>query len=181
MLTEGMPSRFGRHLRLPDAMRRELRTPLGKTVDEAAFAREVRELDRLVTVGDYCSMKTLDAGVEPKVAVVDLRIKRRPVNHVMNYPFIEKAEVIDVENPPAHISPGVWRALETSFRRPAKFLIRVHGEEDLVTLPAIALAPDGFTIVYGLPGQGAVLVKVDSEAKSRVDDILSRMEVVDGS
>ncbi len=74
----------------------------------------------------------------------------------------------------------MWGALENAFEGHGSVLIRVEGEEDLVTLPAIALAPHGFTVVYGLPDKGAVLVKVDEESKSRVEDILTRMEVVNG-
>ncbi len=154
--------------------------PLGRVLDEKRFAEEVKGLDRLVTIGDYCTMQALEATARPKVAAVDLKIERRANRSVMGYRFSEEAEVLKVKNQPAHISSAVWGALENAFEGHGSVLIRVEGEEDLVTLPAIALAPHGFTVVYGLPDKGAVLVKVDEESKSRVEDILTRMEVVNG-
>jgi uncharacterized protein (UPF0218 family) len=180
MPTEGTPYGYGRKLRLPDAMRSELRVPLGKLVDAEEFRKEVKGLDSLVTVGDYCTAEALQASAEPKVAVVDLRVKRKADSRLEDYAFRETARVIEVENEPAHISEKVWGALEEAFSCPERVLLQVRGEEDLVALPAIALAPFGYVVAYGLPDRGAVLVRVDSEAKARVEDVLSRMEVLDG-
>ncbi len=180
MPTEDTPSGFGRHLRLPDGMRKELRVPLGRILDEMSFAKEIKRMGPLVTIGDYCTMQALKASARPRVAAVDLRIERHDDSGVMEYSFSREAEVLEVENPPAHITPSVWRALEMAFGGDGNYMIRIQGEEDLVALPAIALAPTGFAVVYGLPGKGAVVVDVNDETRSRVGTILSRMEVVNG-
>ncbi len=176
---EGMPSGFGRHLRLPDSMREELRVPLGKLLDHMGFIEEVKGLNGLVTVGDYCSLQAVRGSVRPKVAVVDFKVKRRRDEGIRGSALYENAEILEAENPPAHITPAVWSALKKAFEEPGRFLIHVLGEEDLVALPAIALAPADFTIAYGLPSKGVVLVEPSEESKSRVEDILSRMEVLD--
>ncbi|MFQ5838882.1 MAG: GTP-dependent dephospho-CoA kinase family protein [Thermoplasmata archaeon] len=179
MQTEGTPYGFGRHLKLPEAMRSELRVPLGRLLDGKEFARQVKGLERLVTVGDYCTMEALKASSEPAVAVVDFKIKRKRDDHMKSYASSSKVKVVEVENEAAHISPDAWRALQDAYAGHDRVLIQVRGEEDLVALPAIALAPRGFTIAYGLPDRGVVLVEADEKAKSKVNDILSRMEVLD--
>jgi uncharacterized protein (UPF0218 family) len=43
----------------------------------------------------------------------------------------------------------------------------VEGEEDLLTLVAMAVAPLGSFVIYGQPGEGLVVVEVDDAAKNR--------------
>jgi uncharacterized protein (UPF0218 family) len=54
-------------------------------------------------------------------------------------------------------------------------VIDVGGEEDLVTLPAIAAAPENASVVYGQPGEGMVRVPVDGETRRRARDLIERM------
>ena len=58
-------------------------------------------------------------------------------------------------------------------RKPARVL--VNGEEDLLAIPAIIFAPEGSSLFYGQPGQGIVMVTVDTAAKLRSRAILKRM------
>ncbi len=89
------------------------------------------------------------------------------------------AIVVAVPNPRTEITPEVWLALDEAYRRPGRSIIQVDGEEDLVTLPAIALAPPYYTIAYGLPGEGVVMVEANDASKRRVNNVLERMEVLD--
>ncbi len=52
----------------------------------------------------------------------------------------------------------------------------VDGEEDLVVLPAIMIAPDGASVVYGQPDEGMVHVVVDDEVRREVRALLERFE-----
>lgn len=167
-------------MRLPEAMREEMRRPMGRLVDGKAFGAEVKGMEDLVTVGDFCTAEALAAGARPKVAVVDRKVERQEDGRAMEHPFTKKATRVKVENPAAHLSPEVWEALQEAYAAEGPTLIDVEGEEDLVALPAIALAPDGFTVAYGMPGEGVVLVRVDAEARARAEEALSRMEVVHG-
>ncbi len=180
MRTADMPFGYGRWLRLPDAMRTEVREPLGRLVDGETFRKEASRTENLVTVGDYCTSAALDADARPKVAVVDLQVERRESRGVMARPFAQEATRVPVENPAGHLSPDVWDALRQAYSARGPVLIHVEGEEDLVALPAIALAPNGFTVAYGMPGEGVVIVSVDDTSRARVEDVLSRMEVVHG-
>lgn len=168
-------------MRLPAAMRAEMREPLGRLVDAHTFRQEASSTERLVTVGDYCTSAALDADARPKVAVVDLQVERQEAPGIMERPYAREAARISVENPAGHLAPDVWEALQRAYAADGPVLLHVEGEEDLLALPAIALAPDGYTVAYGLPGEGVVVVAVDEAARDRVEEVLSRMEVVHGS
>ncbi len=181
MPTEDLPSAFGKHLSLPDHLRKELRVPLGRLVDGESYKTEVKGLETLVTVGDYCTVEALESSTRPKLAVVDMKVERRGDERMKVHLSSEEAVVVEVANPPAEISSEVWHALERAYRSPGRSIIKISGEEDLVALPAIALAPAETTIAYGQPGQGVVLVEVNDESRNRVERLMERMEVVDGS
>lgn len=177
---DGTPSGYGRGLRLPEALRPELRIPLGRLLDEAAFRDEVPHLTHLATVGDYVTDAALTAGGTPRVALVDLRIKRVTDRRVTRQPYYEAADRLSLRNPAGTIAAEAWHVLEGAFRRDRPVVVRVEGEEDLLALVAIALAPAGWVVAYGLPDRGAVLVDITGEARGRADAFLARMEVADG-
>jgi uncharacterized protein (UPF0218 family) len=86
--------------------------------------------------------------------------------------------VVKVRNPPGTISDELWGTLEEVFAHPELYPVRVEveGEEDLASLAAIALAPGGATIIYGLPNRGVVVVSATPEHKKKVFDVLQRMK-----
>lgn len=178
---DATPFGYGKRLRLPEPLRPELRIPLGRLANGESFRREVRAARQLVTVGDYCTAEALAASARPRVAVVDLRIQREDDSRVKKTPLFEGAKVLKVRNPAGTLAPEVWGVLEDAYSAEGPVVIQVEGEEDLLALPAIVLAPSGAVVAYGLPGRGAVLVDVTGEARGRAATFLSQMEVVDGS
>jgi hypothetical protein len=48
-------------------------------------------------------------------------------------------------------------------------VMKIEGEEDLLALPAIMLAPLGAVVVYGLRNKGAVVVKVSEKLKENIN------------
>jgi hypothetical protein len=55
--------------------------------------------------------------------------------------------------------------------------VAVKGEEDLLALPVIALAPVSALVFYGQPGEGIVVVRADAESKSRIKAILAEIGI----
>lgn len=51
----------------------------------------------------------------------------------------------------------------------------VDGEEDLLTLVAMAVAPLGSFVIYGQPREGVVLVEVDCQANKKAIAFLEAM------
>jgi len=56
-------------------------------------------------------------------------------------------------------------------------VIMVDGEEDLAVLPAVLLSPATSIVMYGQPGIGGVLVRVDDAVRKRVGSLLYKMRV----
>jgi len=164
-----------RDRRLPHAMREELRAPLGPVMSGSDAVEAVRPASKVVTVGDASSADLAARGRVPDVAVVDFKTKR-----VADRALRAKVEAIGTKvltaiNPPTTLTRAMWRALDEAFKSGERVRIEVLGEEDLAALAAIELAPENTAVLYGMPGEGVVVVWADARAKARVRDLLARM------
>jgi len=86
------------------------------------------------------------------------------------------SKVLRVTNPSGAIMPDAWRVISEAFKADERVRVEVRGEEDLLALVCIALAPPSAAVLYGMPSQGVVVVRADENAKSRALDVLRRME-----
>jgi uncharacterized protein (UPF0218 family) len=62
----------------------------------------------------------------------------------------------------------------------ARVRVEVEGEEDLAAILAILMAPEGAKVLYGMPGQGMVVVTVDPESRGKARALLDLMEPREG-
>lgn len=170
----------GRDLRLPRELRGELKRPLGllirgeprETMDALRRFVEERAAGILISVGDVTSRNIIRAGLPLKVAVIDNRVMREEVE-----PWFPKGwREFHVRNPAGTIRGEVWDVLEEAINLNKGAVVIVEGEEDLLTLPVIALAPIGSVVVYGQPREGIVVVEVTEERKRWTLEFLERME-----
>lgn len=131
----------------------------------------------LCTVGDVVTYHVLGAGETPAVALVDERTEREAVDEAVAAGVEDDRfdRVVHVENPPAVLTEPLLTALREGFAA-GSTLIRVDGEEDLATLPAVLAAPDGAGVVYGQPGEGMVLLTVDDDLRGEVRALVERMD-----
>ena len=125
-----------------------------------------------VAVGDVVSHNMLTEGIQPHVIIVDGKVMRKETQ-MTELPKIRK---ISVKNPPGMITPQALKAVERAMKQKQPTLIMVEGEEDLMTLPAVLNAPEGWLVVYGQPLEGVVAVKVEATAKRKVSRIIEAME-----
>jgi uncharacterized protein (UPF0218 family) len=161
-------------LRLPGALRAELKAPMGPvfTDADALLAEAGRPV---VGVGDVVTRHLL--GVEtPRVALVDGRTEREDLAEPERPDLAAFDRRERVDNPAATLSAALLRALGEALAGQGTTAIVVDGEEDLAALPAILAAPEGATVVYGQPGEGMVRVAVDAAARERARDLLERMD-----
>lgn len=163
---------------LPESLRTRLARPLGRlfSADEVrgqAFADVFKDATMVITVGDRVT-ETLGArGRVPDVQVVDSRENRKE----RAPPNVAYARKIEVENPPGTITEDAIEGIREALRGPKPARVAVRGEEDLLALPVIALAPLSTVIFYGQPGEGIVMVRADAESKSRNRAILADIGV----
>ncbi|SRR5712692_2254945 len=164
-------------------MREELRQPLGILIREEPPA-SIKRLQTLiqtfappviVAVGDVVSKNLVASGIDTKIAIVDGKTRRTEVG-VGRFPGFYH---IQLTNPQAHITETAWEKIGTALSSPKRTVIEVRGEEDLLCIPAILLVPEGSFVIYGLPGEGMVVVRCDIEAKTHVNSLLARFHPVE--
>lgn len=163
-------------LSLPDSLRGAFKDPLGPIeTDAERLAGDV--VGPLVTIGDVVTYHFERIGHTPDVAVVDGLTERDAVDDdVARTLEASDARPREATNPAATLSESMLRTLREALESAEPTAIDVDGEEDLVALPAIAIAPAGASVVYGQPGEGMVHVRVDEEVRERARDLLERME-----
>ncbi len=180
MSTASSPSEFAEFanvtLRLPDALRENLKWPLGPLVHGPDVMAAVAGTSPVVTVGDFCTLDLIARGRTPDLCLVDFKTKRQEDPELRDAFARIHARVMRLKNPAATVAADAWRVLSEAFKSEERVRVEVQGEEDLLALVCIALAPETGAVLYGMPGQGVVVVRSDRPAKSRVLDILRRME-----
>lgn len=152
--------------------------PVGIVVTERAdLARAVEGCSFVASVGDVVTLDLLESGITPDLSIVDYATKRMPIAEVRARFAAHPQEEVRISNPPGTITRALWDAIADSFRDPRHIRIVVDGEEDLASLACISLAPEGACVVYGIPGKGAAVNKVDAALRKLVDEALDGMRV----
>ena len=164
--------------KLPERLRPELAKPLGRlfTVAEVGgrdFERLVKESSMVIAVGDRVTETLGGLGRTPDVQVVDGRENRKG----RKVPDVPYARLIRVDNPAGTLTGGTIQGIRDALEGKKPSRVMVDGEEDLVAIPVIALAPVSAVVFYGQPGEGIVAVKADAKAKARNRVILAQMGI----
>ncbi|MDG6983585.1 MAG: DUF359 domain-containing protein [Nitrososphaerota archaeon] len=163
---------------LPERLRPKLAKPLGRVfkADEVVGV-EFKDLARLasmvITVGDRVTETLGEAGRTPEVQVVDgfeRRTKREP-------PELPYRRQIRVKNPAGTLTSGAISGMQKAFGGTKPVRVLVDGEEDLMAMLAVAMAPISSLVFYGQPGVGVVAVRVSAASKSRNRAILAEMGI----
>jgi len=167
-----------RMYRLPEQLRTRLAAPLGTifSAEEAKgpdFEGLVRSAAMTITVGDRVTDTLGAMGRTPEVQVVD-GVERRVSREVPTVPY---ARLIRVKNPAGMITEDAIAGMKKAFTGKKPVRVQVEGEEDLMAMLAIAMAPVSAVVFYGQPGVGVVAVKANAIAKSRNRAILAKMGI----
>jgi uncharacterized protein (UPF0218 family) len=159
---------------LPDHMRDELKVPLGPVMQEEELATRVPAEGPICTVGDMTTETVHRMGLHIHLAVVDYQTKREPSSRWREALAPVGDVVINVRNPAATLTPSMYNGIIEGWSSTEALKMVVEGEEDLAALPAILHAPEGATVIYGIPDTGLCLVQVDGHARDVVTDVLRR-------
>lgn len=167
-----------RVFRLPEELRPTLAKPLGRVFSgEEAGGPELRKIAReasmVVTVGDRVTDTLGGFGRTPEVQVVD-GVERRKARNPPDVPY---ARLVKLKNPAGTLTIEAIEGMRKAFEGKKPVRVLVQGEEDLMAMLAIAMAPVSAVVFYGQPGVGVVAVRADALAKSRNRAILSKMGI----
>lgn len=161
---------------LQKELREALKEPLGSlilndnlTYDE--IKRHLNKSEMIITVGDATTERLIRLGIIPSIQIVDgreMRAKRA-------LPLSKMESQIKASNPAGRISREALNALSSAIKARKPIRIVIDGEEDLLTLPSIALAPYGSSVLYGQPKKGIVIIKVDRASKRMAISFMNKM------
>src|SRR3989344_795747 len=169
-------------IKLPTELRQKLRNPLatpilGKTLQETAdlVKKSLSEKKPLLTiaVGDIVSETLTDIGVMPDISIIDFKSRRKELSHAKKITKYTK-----YQNDPGTINfevvSKINNAINDALSSQKKSTIVIAGEEDLLALPAILLAPLKSVVVYGQMDMGVILVEVTEKIKEKVGKIVKQ-------
>ena len=170
---------------LTDHLRAVLKTPLGELIPNEE--RTKSRLDSLITyplvlVGDVTASVLTGMDYVPQLILVDNHTKRGKEIPTLT---VSPSKVVKVKNAAGMLGGELFKAIDEAIETivvdgeglTGPILIEVEGEEDLSTLAAVQLLPEGATVAYGQPDAGLVVLKVDAGIKNTVKDMLQEMEV----
>ncbi|MCL7387968.1 MAG: GTP-dependent dephospho-CoA kinase family protein [Thaumarchaeota archaeon] len=164
--------RFDEEIIFSEDAKEKVRKPLGKLFEGkppetterlAEYIRE-RKPTMLIIVGDFSAKELSRIGIHADIYVVDGRVERKLSEKFTD----ESAFQVFTKNPAGTISTDAANALKEAIRSGKRAVVYVEGEEDLLTLPAIVLAPLGSMVVYGQPSVGVVAVEVTEDKKREI-------------
>jgi pantetheine-phosphate adenylyltransferase len=169
-------------LMMPDLLRPELQKPMGIVLKPQQVAYSVlhNRDNIIVTVGDVTTETIFSFGVQPALAVIDLQVERKPYQSFAAYKFPKKYLVKYLTSGPGFIAKKAVSVIRQWSKQVKKrTVLVVNGEEDLLAIPVIALAPLRSIVYYGQPAvggqkEGLVEVVVTSEKKKQAKELLSQ-------
>ncbi len=157
---------------LPREARRDFSRPRG-LVYHGDITNILAGAPKLVCVGDVVSSYCSNSGVDNLVLVVDGKTRRtREAPRLL----VEDAVVVKVSNPPGGLTPEAIDVVHRCVSSTGRCIIIVEGEEDMMALPAIASAPEGSIVTYGVPGVGAAIIRVTGYTKLEASNRLLELK-----
>ena len=155
---------------MPESLRNTLRVPLGTKLD-SLDQYEYTQNRIVFCVGDVITTTFLQSPHIPSIAIYDGLSKRQKVDHDLPSTF-------SLNNMPGTINFAFTNILKKSLAKhltsDKTVFIKVIGEEDLLALPTLLLAPLESDVLYGLPNEGICLVSVSLNIKTKVMSLLSQ-------
>lgn len=142
--------------------------------------KRVKSIQNLISVGDAVTNSLVKNGVTPDISIIDLKIERKDV-----YKNVEELGISGIKvlkkavNSAGTLNYDAYKSLLELIESKANpAVLQIEGEEDLLTLFAIFLAPLNSLIVYGQPTVGIVVVELSEEKKIEVKKMLNKFKVL---
>ncbi|MEK7165601.1 MAG: GTP-dependent dephospho-CoA kinase family protein, partial [Patescibacteria group bacterium] len=114
--------------------------------------------------------------IVPDISIVDFKIQRKVVYKNLEELGFRKIKLLKkAKNEAGTISKEAEIVLSSLIKNEAKpSILQIEGEEDLLALLSIFLAPLKSLIVYGQPNEGIVVVEVTEEKKQSARNLLNK-------
>tara|TARA_B100000902_G_scaffold16583_2_gene19930 strand:+ start:6829 stop:7836 length:1008 start_codon:yes stop_codon:yes gene_type:complete len=170
---------------MPEILDDELKQPMGKLFsgphDNPSIAMElalqsISDNVKIIAVGDVTVFSLQVAKRDTWISVIDGMTHRKKWDQ-FELIKIDQNSVINAKNPPGMLTPSIFESCSKAISQSENVTIIVDGEEDLVPIPLILMAPLGTVLLYGQPNEGLVLREIDISTKSRARRFLDAFVV----
>lgn len=172
---------------LPVTLKKPLRIPLGHIVSGNLLAqiRKIEDgnkkkgfLDTVlhIAIGDIVTGFLKKANISCLISVVDGKTQRKALDKNKKKYIFEKDRQ-NALNPRGSVQINAVRCLfqmVKNWKNKASQQLEIEGEEDLMVLPTVLLAPLGSIVWYGLRNRGAVYVEVTEKKKETVYNLMKQ-------
>jgi len=166
------------HILTPE-LRNELKHPLGLLISGSSkeVMCKLEEMvnsikpKKVISVGDVVSRSMLERKLPLNVFIIDNKSMRKNIEPL---PF-KADKTLKLVNPAGTIMKEAWQIIDEAINSEGLVKVVVDGEEDLLTIVAVLLAPENSIVVYGQPDKGVVVINVTKEIKRKMYKIVSRM------
>jgi len=161
--------------RLPQFLRNELQKPFGKILHKVP---DKLEESKVITIGDITTQEFNKKNINQILSIIDFQVQREEkFTEISELIFNGKTEIEKVKNLAGEINGNIFEKIKNSLESKNRKIILIDGEEDLIVIPAILIAPLGFRIYYGQPNVGIVEIIVNEEIKEKIYKLLNKFEV----
>jgi uncharacterized protein (UPF0218 family) len=153
---------------LPEKLRPALKKPWGRLFNgkRKEVKKRVEEwlkrknFKKIICVGDLVSKDFVAT-----TKIFDGKIQRKKVKILFNFSF-------KVKNQKGTIQKEVWEKIKKAIIKNKNLFI--EGEEDLMVIPAVLLAPKASVVIFGLPKKGVCAIEVSKKMKERIKGLLKK-------
>ena len=174
---------------LPEFLKGGLRKPLGRIIPTFSLLSR-NEIDKVkgriekqgycyeCAVGDIMTYEMKKQGITPSFSIIDGLTKRKALNSEILRLILDKdrCEAINERGTIGKDACTKIKYLFDSGHKRATKQLYIHGEEDLLTLAAVLLAPLNSHIWYGQWDVGAIDVCVTEKKKQTVYNLLKQFK-----
>ncbi len=160
-----------RDVNIPKELRERLREPFGEIFTDIRKAADSMKGTDIIAVGDFVSFSLYSIGIIPGMFVIDGKVRREPFRRKIPLDY----EVVKAKNEPGLLTKDLWMATQKALGMKEHAKIVVDGEEDMAALPIILMAREGTSVIYGLHGKGACVVKVSEETRKSARNLLRKI------
>lgn len=187
-------SHLSQGLQTNEEQRRLLAQPLGELIPSGGFTHpdsDKKAPIAPVLVGDRTLLLAIEQDLPFSLAVTDGKIERNPITAeekalIENHVLAQKAKVWDAANTAGEISTNAVHKIKQvlTLLRPTKqslhkksqnsHILKIEGEEDLLTAALILEMPLFSTLYYGQPKKGLVKVVITEQIKEKVFKIVTQ-------
>ena len=174
---------------MPKILDEELKQPMGKlfagptnnpNIAMNSALKSISEESKIIAVGDVTVYSLQIAKRDAWISVIDGMTHRKKWNKFEEIDLDGKL-LINAENPPGMLTRSIFEACSKAISQTENVTILVDGEEDLVPIPLILMAPLGTILLYGQPNEGLIVRQIDISAKRRARRFLDSFVVRDSS